>query len=440
MRLPTSPAALACLLLSALLHPPAARADAPADPDRDPLPALIKRATPGVVTVVAYDPDAAMPAVGTGFLVAPDEIVTARHVLARADRAVVRTSTGKAIPIAGVLADERASDLVLARLRRPVDGGAPLAIAADAPDVGERLFTISSPLGLEFTAADGIVSAYRDVPGAGVAMQHTVPVSAGSSGCPLVNRRGEVVAVQTGVITTGQKLVHAGEGLNFAVSAKLIPALKPGPAGGKRDPVALDVANKDLPRDWKPPITAGIDAISLHPLTRDDFRAAVPFFEAAVTDDPSDPDAHFRLGLAYEKAGDRDKAAGQYRKAVDLKPDFATALNNLGAVYIAQGEYDQAAKTLRRAVEAKQDYAGAYGNLAVAYVQQKSWPEALAAAKEAVRLRPDDAEARLNLGTAAVHTGDREEARRQYERLLKLDKPRAERLKAVLEREGGKGE
>jgi Flp pilus assembly protein TadD len=73
-------------------------------------------------------------------------------------------------------------------------------------------------------------------------------------------------------------------------------------------------------------------------------------------------------------------------------------------------------------------------------VQQRSWPEALAAARDAVRLRPDDAEARLNLGTAAAHTGDAAEARRQYERLLKLDKPRAERLKAVLDRDGGKEE
>ena len=189
------------------------------------LPSLIKRATPAIVTVVVYDPDLALPSVGTGFLVAPDRVVTARHVLAGADRAAVRTSDGTSIPIAGILAEQRPTDLVLVQLKRPVEDASVLAVSAEAPEVGERLFTVSSPLGLEFSASDGIVSAYRDVPGAGVSMQHTVAVSAGSSGCPLLNERCEVVAVQTGVITTGEKLVHAGQALNFAVSAKLIAAL-----------------------------------------------------------------------------------------------------------------------------------------------------------------------------------------------------------------------
>jgi Flp pilus assembly protein TadD len=401
------------------------------DPAADSLPALIKHATPGIVTIVAYQPERAMPSVGTGFLVAPDEVVTARHVFARVDRAVVRTSGGKTVAVTGILAEERASDLVLIKLKAAVEGATPLRVAAAAPEVGERLFTVSSPLGLEFSASDGIVSAYREVPGAGVSMQHTVAVSAGSSGCPLINPRGEVVAVQTGVITTGQKIVHAGQALNFAVSGKLIAALK------RRKLRTLAECYADLPADWKPQITAGIDAISLHPLTREDFTAALAFFKDAVKDAPEDPDAWFRLGLCYEKAGEKDEAITQYLKAVELKPDFVTALNNMGAVYIGQGRYDRAAEVLRKAVKADPNHSASHGNLAVACVQQKDWPGALDAARNAVRLNANDAEARLNLGTAALRTGDRAEARRQREALIKMDRPRAERLKALLDADPG---
>src|SRR4051812_27216189 len=151
------------------------------------LPHLIQVASPSIVTVVSYNPDLAMPGIGTGFFVAPDRIVTARHVLARADRATIRTSKGQTESIVGILAEERSSDLVMVQLKKAVDGAPPLVISDQAPDAGEHLFAVSAPLGLEFSASDGIVSAYREVPGAGISMQHTVAVSAGSSGCPLLN-------------------------------------------------------------------------------------------------------------------------------------------------------------------------------------------------------------------------------------------------------------
>jgi Flp pilus assembly protein TadD len=88
---------------------------------------------------------------------------------------------------------------------------------------------------------------------------------------------------------------------------------------------------------------------------------------------------------------------------------------------------------LRKAVNADPNHAASHGNLAVACVQKKDWPGALEAARNAVRLNANDAEARLNLGTAALRTGDRGEARRQQEALMKMDRPRAERLKALLD-------
>lgn len=418
--------------LFASLAPAAPEAPPPASPDVPPaaplpLPALIKQTAPGIVTVVAYNPDLAMPGIGTGFFVAPDRVVTARHVLARVDRAVVRTHGGQSLAVAGILAEDRPSDLVLVQLKRPAEPAKVLSIAPDAPDVGERLFTVSSPLGLEGSASDGIVSAYRDVPGAGVSMQHTVAVSAGSSGCPLVNDRGEVVAVQTGVITAGQKIIHAGQALNFAVSARRIPALAVGKLRTLKECV------DDVPPGWKPPITQGIDAISLHPLSREDFRAALEFFRRATREEPDEPDVWFRLALCHEKLGDPAAAIENYAKAVALKPDYALALNNLGATYIRTGQYEQAAEVLRKAVAVKPDAAAAYGNLTVAYVQSKKWKEAADAARMAVRLNPTDAEARLNLGTAAAHLGDLAEARRQQKELAPVDRPRADRLQSLID-------
>jgi Tfp pilus assembly protein PilF len=258
-------------------------------------------------------------------------------------------------------------------------------------------------------------------------MQHTVAVSVGSSGCPLLNDRGQVVAVQTGVITAGQRIVHAGQALNFAVSAKLVPKLQ------AEELRTLAQCREDVPPDWKPPITQGIDSISLHALTREDFRASLAFFEQTAKDEPQEPDVWFRVALCHEKLGEPDKAIENYRKAIGLKPDFAVALNNLGSVYIGKGDFAEAAKVLSAAIKSRADYAAAYGNLAVACVGAKNWEGARDAAREAVRLNANDAEARLNLGRASLQLGDEGEARKQLDALRKSDRSRAERLRKMLD-------
>ena len=102
-------------------------------------------------------------------------------------------------------------------------------------------------------------------------------------------------------------------------------------------------------------------------------------------------------------------------------------------IHVQRGRYADAAESLRRAVATRPDFAAAYGNLAVAYVHLKQYKEAAEAAGHAVRLSPADAEAHFNLGLASLEQGDREEALRQYDALVPLDRPRADRLKMMID-------
>ena len=74
---------------------------------------------------------------------------------------------------------------------------------------GEIIYTIGSPLGLENTISNGIISnpAREDFYGY---IQITAPISSGSSGGPLLNPYGEVVGITTGTLDTAQNL-------NFAI-------------------------------------------------------------------------------------------------------------------------------------------------------------------------------------------------------------------------------
>lgn len=116
-----------------------------------------------------------------------------------------------------IVAMNKFQDLTLLKIE---DDGAPrfrrvLLGSADALGQGERVFAIGSPLGLERTVTEGILSTKsREIQGE-LYLQTTAQINPGNSGGPLFNLRGEVVGV------TNMKLTF-GEGLGFAIPVEMV--------------------------------------------------------------------------------------------------------------------------------------------------------------------------------------------------------------------------
>jgi tetratricopeptide (TPR) repeat protein len=87
--------------------------------------------------------------------------------------------------------------------------------------------------------------------------------------------------------------------------------------------------------------------------------------------------AHAKLGNALAGRGQVDKAIAHYRKALEIKPDFADAQNNLGAALAGRGRVDEAITHYRKAVEIKPDLAKAHYNLALALADHGRPDEAI---------------------------------------------------------------
>jgi len=87
--------------------------------------------------------------------------------------------------------------------------------SADALSVGERVFAVGSPLGLERTVTEGILSTKTRQMGGDLFLQTTAQINPGNSGGPLFNLLGEVVGVTNMKITSG-------EGLGFAIPAEIV--------------------------------------------------------------------------------------------------------------------------------------------------------------------------------------------------------------------------
>jgi len=116
-----------------------------------------------------------------------------------------------------IIAINKFADLALLRIE---DEGAPTFKIVPVGDsdqlsVGERVFAIGSPLGLERTVTEGILSTKTRLIDGGLFLQTNAQINPGNSGGPLFNQRGEVIGV------TNMKLVF-GEGLGFAIPAGAI--------------------------------------------------------------------------------------------------------------------------------------------------------------------------------------------------------------------------
>ncbi len=86
---------------------------------------------------------------------------------------------------------------------------------SDAVSVGETVFAIGSPLGLERTVTEGILSTKTREVGGLLYLQTTAQINPGNSGGPLFNLSGEVIGV------TNMK-VTSGEGLGFAIPVETV--------------------------------------------------------------------------------------------------------------------------------------------------------------------------------------------------------------------------
>lgn len=154
---------------------------------------------------------------GSGFVVRNGEVASSLHVLegsARGYARVVGQSTR--YDIQGVTAIDRRRDLVV--LKIPDMRAPPLPVGnSEAVQVGETVYAVGNPQGLEGTFSQGIVSGIRKV-GADKLLQITAPISPGSSGGPVLNAKGEVIG--TAVAT-----FRGGQNLNFAIPSNYLRPL-----------------------------------------------------------------------------------------------------------------------------------------------------------------------------------------------------------------------
>ncbi len=394
------------------------------------VPTIVLKQQKSVVTILINDKKGNQVASGSGFIIDSSGLVaTNYHVLSQLlegdNTILVKTENGGFYLTDSLYSYDGENDLAILRITGKDLPAVKLA-SGYKPKQGESITVIGSPLGLETTITDGIVSSIRGNDGL---IQMTAPISPGSSGSPVFNSKGAVIGIATFIIQGGQSL-------NFAIPIKYLLALKE----GKKEPKKV---SKELPPQDDlsacPTIGPTSEIVSAKaeikqcPKSSAAYRRlgnayadmrlyeeAVKTFEQAVTLKPDDSITYFNLGSVYAMLMRDQDALQAFRKAVKFNPSDATAFWSLGQTYAKLKMHKEAIAALEEARRLNPSFPPVYDRLGYVYNAIGLYQEALEAFREAVRLSPADSTLRTNLGDAYSNVGQIDKAMQEYKEAVRL--------------------
>ena len=167
-----------------------------------------------------------------------------------------------------------------------------------------------------------------------------------------------------------------------------------------------------------------LDAATIS-FTQVDQENAIDVLLKAIEENPESAMLHARLGLFYRQMGKPELAKHHMEKASELSPNNLDVINNRGVLAMQLGDDDEAIASFKRAVELKPDYAEAFRNLARMYYLKEEWQASAYAAQQSLIVDQHSLNARLLVGFSNYKLGDHREVLRYLEPVLNdhLDRP-----------------
>ncbi|MGA8178662.1 MAG: tetratricopeptide repeat protein [Desulfobacterales bacterium] len=369
---------------------------------------LVKKIQPAVVTVVAYDADKDVTNLGSGFFIDNQgNLITNYHVLDGAYSAQIKTYDQKLYPIEWVVAENKHADLIKVRAKIPASAIHWIGVTETEPAIADHILVVGSPMGLEQTVSEGIISAFREMPVIGKVFQLSAPISPGSSGSPVINMKGKVVGVVSFQAVKGQNL-------NFAVSSAGILNLKSDKAIKTLSEWTYDTKMKT------PKLVEKLCKEGFKFSIRGEFKDALNYFKEATQTSPDDTLAWYGLGSCYDGLDQPEEAITAFKQVIRIDPKDADAYFNIGRYYRKIGRYQDAIEAYNQAVSLDPDHAPSYFDLGVAYERLKDLENSEKAFKQVLRIHPNHTPALLQLGMIYNRQERYNEAVESYQKALSV--------------------
>jgi tetratricopeptide (TPR) repeat protein len=428
---------------------------------------VFARAAESIVVIERLDLEGHRKGFGSGVVTAPGQVATSCHILNGAAAVQVRTAEGRLDARLTYPDPER--DLCL--LSVPDLAARAVQVAhVSTLKVGQRVYAIGTPKGLERTLSEGLVSSLRPRARSFV-IQTSAAMSPGSSGGGLFDEEGRLVGIAT------YQYAH-GQNLNFAVPASWIAEIPERARArwargtpetsidhplGARALAQMDVGHYDAAlsaaREWV--VADPADELPRHMLGRalaglgraeeaaDAYRSALRIrndlvpalldlggvlwsqgahiqaldaFDRARELDPQSVNALVGAGRTLSALGRHPEAVQALHQAIELDAEDAAGWDALVAAYVAEDRLDLAAATCRKALKLHPQSPELWHRFGLVHAERADRMQAIQAQQEALRLKPGFLPALYELGELYLDQGEREKSQEVYQRLRRLDR------------------
>lgn len=292
--------------------------------------------------------------------------------------------------------------------------------------MGQRVYTLGAPLGLELTFSEGMISSLRKADG-GLLIQTTTPISPGSSGGGLFDENGVLIGITTFQTTKGQNL-------NFAVPAEWISSVserhaKSSQLSDQIEQFAKRAFDLDGAMKWRelqlhadtwtkryPNHVGGWHWLARAYEKQGKKQDAVINYQRAVESDLYSSNDGIVLWLSYIYMGQLQREAGQdaacgaaYGEAMLLYPDAELA-GNMYHCYKRAGQFDRGLEVYRQISLKHPNSEVGWDGLGGAYLNLKKPQEARAAFSKLVTLSPNHQRGWIGFMIASLMLEDKDGA------------------------------
>ena len=199
-----------------------------------PASAIYQQAAPGVVTITTEVGRFGRVGEGTGSGIVLDtngDILTNAHVVAAANQIQVTFNDGRTLP-ATLVNSNTGADLAVVRVSAAASTLHPLALGnSDNVQVGDQVYAIGTPFGLEESMTAGIVSGlnrHNAASGLSGLIQTDAPINPGNSGGALLNTQGQVIGINDSI----ESPIAGNVGVGFAIPVNVVKQMLGALEGG----------------------------------------------------------------------------------------------------------------------------------------------------------------------------------------------------------------
>jgi len=307
---------------------------------------IFQQASKSVVVIQAFDREDNPVNQGGGVVIGREAVATNCHILEDSAKLVVSYDKDQFDATLAHADHERdLCQLAVPRLTAPR-----AALWTGRLRVGQRVYAIGAPEGLELTFTEGLVSSLREFEGSQY-IQTSAAISQGSSGGGLFDTEGRLIGITAFFLQDGQNL-------NFAAPASWISQLA-ARAGGGGAKQSVSAARDSVTKRWAARIAQA--------KAKKDWAGALTLAQQWVRAQPTHAAAWQELGDAYRSMNRPRRAVSPYMQALRINPEIYEGWLNLGFSYLTLNQHDRALEAFQEALRIKPNDSTALYNAGVAY-------------------------------------------------------------------------